>query len=262
LTIAVLAGHPDSPYALRVLRAINASGVRGVHVVAATWKRGPRDLTGLVRKHGLRLQWVGAKWVTRAMVRPLTGIAPWRMRMTTLAAEVAAQGGRFVVVDDVNDESCRDILRRWNVDLLVLAGAPIMREPVLAVPRIGTLNAHQGALPRFRGMNVIEWAVFERSAPSVTVHFVDAGIDTGDVVASEVIDVRPGDTLEAVRARAVERQVDLLARTVRSACSGTLPRIRQLATDGRQYYVMHQRIRAITDRRLSEIRARRPVRVH
>ena len=44
-------------------------------------------------------------------------------------------------------------------DLAVHAGAGILRAPLLALPRLGTLNAHMGVLPYYRGMNVAEWAV-------------------------------------------------------------------------------------------------------
>jgi Formyl transferase len=252
VTIAILTGHPDNRYAIDVLHAINARGISGIHVVAATWKRGPRGLTSLVRTHGARLPWVGAKWLTRRIVRPLNGVVPRRGSATGLAVEVERQGGRFVLVGDANGNDCRGALEGLGVDILVLAGAPIVRANVLAVPRIGTLNAHQGALPKYRGMNVIEWAIFEGSAPAVTVHFVDPGIDTGDIVASEKTEVWPGDTLEAVRARASEKQAQLLAWAVSTARSGPLPRIRQQAADGRQYYAMHPRLRTVAQQRLAE----------
>src|SRR5207244_6071935 len=119
---------------------------------------------------------------------------------------------------------CRQALHTLQVNLMILAGAPIVRAPILAIPRLGTLNAHQGALPRFRGMNVIEWAVLEGHPPTLSVHFVDAGVDTGEVVVTEPIPLRPGDTLDTLRRRASAQQVGLLARTVSAALEGPLPR--------------------------------------
>lgn len=256
MTIALLTGHPDSPYAAAVLRAINARGLQKVHVVAAAWKSEPRDLASLLRTHGARLPWVGIKWLSRSIARPLTRVVPRRGPTTGLAAQVEQQGGRFVLVRDANGQDCRQALATLSVDVLVLAGAPIVRANILAVPRIGTLNAHQGTLPKYRGMNVIEWAIFEGSAPSVTVHFVDPGIDTGDIVASEEIAVRPGDTLEMVRARAADKQAQLLAWAVSTLRSGPLPRVRQLAEDGRQYYAMHPRLRTVAQQRLARSAAK------
>jgi len=253
MTVVILTGHPENRYAGDVLRAINGRGVRKVHVVAGTWKSGPRNLPGLLRTHGPSLPWVVAKWLARGAVRPLASFFSRRCPATGLAADVERQGGRFVLVEDPNGTECGQILGQLGVDILVLAGAPIVRANILGIPRIGTLNAHQGALPKYRGMNVVEWAIFDGSVPSVSVHFVDPGIDTGDVVATEEIEVRPTDTIEGVRARAATTQAHLLAWAVGVACSRPLPRLPQRAAEGRQYYVMHPRLRRVTQRRLAGV---------
>lgn len=117
---------------------------------------------------------------------------------------------------------------------------------------MGTLNAHQGALPRFRGMNAIEWAVLEGSPPTVSVHFVDTGVDTGDIVATEPVPIAPGDTFDSLRIRASAQQIDLLARTARAALAGPLPRRSQRRAEGRQYFPMHPTLRAVAKQRLRE----------
>jgi methionyl-tRNA formyltransferase len=168
----------------------------------------------------------------------------------SLQEEVIAQGGQFVCVPDVNHDECRQRLLSLQVDLLVLTGTPIVRAPILAVPRIGVLNAHQGALPEFRGMNVIEWAVLEGHQPALSIHFVNAGVDAGDLIVSESVAVAPGDSLSSLRLRSGQRQVELLADTVLAALSGPLPRQSQRGEDGRQFYLMHPRVRRIAEQRL------------
>jgi methionyl-tRNA formyltransferase len=191
------------------------------------------------------------RWLINRLVRRVSRI--WKTRQAaheTLETKVQAQGGRYVRVPMINGAECRRALQALQVDLMVLAGAPIVRAPILEVPRIGTINAHQGALPRFRGMNVIEWTVFEGHAPAISVHFVDPGVDTGDVIVTEPIPLQSGDTLEAVRRRASAQQVDLLARTVSAALHSPLPRRSQRPQDGRQYFVMHPRLRAVAEQLL------------
>lgn len=251
MIVAILTGHPDNPYAADVLQAINAHGIRGIHVVAAAWNAGPRSFAGVIRAHGARLPWVGARWLAKCLIRPFGRIVR-RRDATGLAAEVERHGGHFVRVRDANGEECRNALTALDVDILVLAGAPIVRPNILAVPRVGTLNAHQGALPGYRGMNVIEWAILEGDTPAVTVHFVDSGVDTGDIIASEEIGIVAGDSLQSIRARAADKQAELLARAVFAARSRPLPRRAQRQTEGRQYYSMHPRLRAVAERRLAE----------
>jgi folate-dependent phosphoribosylglycinamide formyltransferase PurN len=249
---ALLAGHPDSPHARAILHALNARGLRNIDVVAAQPTAPQRSLGELWRAHGWALPVTGMWWLA-GRVRRGIGAGGARPSPESLATRTRMQGGRFVVVEDANGAECQRQLKFLAVELQVLAGAPIIRAPVLAIPRLGTLNGHLGALPRHRGMNTVEWAVFEGAQPAVTVHFVDPGVDTGDVVASEPVPVLAGDTLELLRARASAQQIDLLSRVVAAAAGGPLPRRPQRAEHGRQYFVMHPRLRAVAEVRLRDM---------
>jgi phosphoribosylglycinamide formyltransferase-1 len=72
------------------------------------------------------------------------------------------------------------------------------------------VNVHPAPLPEFPGAHPLE-DVLAAGAPSAaaTVHYVDAGVDTGEVIASEPVAVLPGDTVEGLRARvqAVEHRL-------------------------------------------------------
>ena len=259
MRIALLTGHVDSSHARSILRALNERGVSGIDVIASAAQEPRRSLTARVRAHGWGVLTVGLGWLLRGVGGMLPQVRPAGDSQGTLASLTTAQGGRFVAVGDANGEACQQHLRRLGVDLLILAGAPIVRAPVLSIPRVGTLNAHLGALPRYRGMNTVEWAILEGAEPAISVHFVDAGVDTGDIVATQPVPVRPGDTLAAVRARANECQLDLLSRTVAAACGTELPRLTQKPQDGRQYYTLHPRLRAVAEARLASLHgARRP----
>jgi methionyl-tRNA formyltransferase len=249
--VTLLTGHVDSPHACDILKALNDRGMRGVHVIAATGTSPRRSLAALWNAHGPALPQAAWQWVWRKGSRSLRGSIATRPATVPLSERTQAQGGRFIVVRDANGDECQRHLRELAVDLQVLAGAPIMRAPVLAIPRLGTLNAHMGILPRYRGMNTVEWAVLEGSMPGVTVHFVDAGVDTGDIIATQSVPLHPGDTLDVVRARANQCQIDLLSRTVAAACVGPLPRQPQRREDGRQYYTMHPRLRVVAEARLA-----------
>lgn len=253
MNITILCGYPNSPYAKDILRALNARGLHRINVVAcggATQK----SIKQVLANHGLRLPLVALQWGARRCVdqmRSLTNTQP--MQSDTLQAAVQAQGGQFVCVADVNGADCRHALEQQQVDLMILGGAPIVRAHILKVPRVGTLNAHQGALPRFRGMNVIEWAILEGAVPTISVHFVDPGVDTGDIVAMEAIPLRPGDRLSNVRTRSGQLQSELLARMADLATQGNLPRRSQRLGDGRQYYAMHPRLKAVAEQRLQAL---------
>src|SRR5262249_55675223 len=154
---------------------------------------------GLWRAYGWGLPWAMARRITQRLLQRCRQVRHGDQGdHPSLETAVHAQGGQYLCVQELNGKVCRETLQSWQVDLLILAGAPILRAPILAIPRLGTLNAHHGALPRFRGMNVIEWAVLEGFAPALSVHFVDPGVDTGDIIVTEPVSLYPGDSLETV----------------------------------------------------------------
>ncbi len=70
---------------------------------------------------------------------------------------------------------------------------------MLEMPTLGTLNAHPGLLPRYRGVDVVAWAVLNGDPVGVSVHLVDAGIDTGRICRTRELPIHRGDTLEEVK---------------------------------------------------------------
>jgi len=251
MRLAILCGHPDSAYARRILSALVAQGRTGTQVIAAEAAEPPRSFRALWQAHGTRLPGAVAGAALRRVGRCLAPPSPG----PSLRALCEAQGGTYLVVPEINGGVCADLLRALAPDLVLLGGAPILRAPILAVPRLGTLNAHQGPLPRYRGMNVLEWTVLDGRRPSLTVHFVDPGVDTGDIIMVEPVPILPGDSLDRLKERAARQQVDLLCRTVARAEAGPLPRHPQPREAGRQYFVLHPRLRALAEARLQQVPA-------
>lgn len=83
---------------------------------------------------------------------------------------------------------------RLSADILVVASFPLVLPPaMLARATIGALNVHTSLLPRHRGPNPIFWTYMDDDANSgVTVHWMDAGIDTGPIAAVRAIPVVRG----------------------------------------------------------------------
>jgi formyl transferase-like protein len=142
-------------------------------------------------------------------------------------------------------------LRRLAPDVLVLLGADIVPAAVLAVPRLGTINAHYGLLPAYRGMNVAEWSVFRGDPVGVTVHLVDAGVDTGAVLLQEQTAVAPGETFVTLRRKQQRVAARLLVRAAIQLRDGTARPLAQVPGEGRQYYRMHPALRRVADARLT-----------
>ena len=124
------------------------------------------------------------------------------------------------------DEALGDWLVARGARLVVLAGyMELLGEPFLARFPGAVINVHPSLLPAFPGLGAIEQALsYGVKVFGVTVHFVDAGVDSGPVIlqrAAELPDVRAvGEVLEALR----PLEHALLAQAVRLFASGALSR--------------------------------------
>ena len=104
------------------------------------------------------------------------------------------------------------ILREENVDLVVLAGFMRIVGPVFlaAYPR-RIINVHPSLLPQHRGANAAAQALAAGDqVTGCTVHYVDEGVDTGEIIAQREVPVQPGDTAESLQARIQKAEHELL----------------------------------------------------
>ena len=95
-----------------------------------------------------------------------------------------------------NKKACRLLIEELAPDLGVLGGTRIIRKRILRIPPEGMLNAHPGLLPEVRGSASPAWSVYHDIPIGATCHFIDPGIDTGDIVGKREIPIHKGDTYE------------------------------------------------------------------
>jgi methionyl-tRNA formyltransferase len=86
--------------------------------------------------------------------------------------------------------------------ILCFSYSMLIPQELLDLPRLGAVNIHGGLLPRFRGANVLNWALIEDARETgVTAHFMTAEFDAGDVVFQETLAVSESDTAATLKAR-------------------------------------------------------------
>ncbi len=91
--------------------------------------------------------------------------------------------------DNINEDHFVKILTELKPDLIVLGGAPIIKEKVLNIPSIAVLNSHPGILPDAKGMDVVAHSIIHDIPLGVTVFKVDSGIDSGPVLKTRYLEV-------------------------------------------------------------------------
>ena len=112
------------------------------------------------------------------------------------------------------------MLEAAGVDLVVLAGfMRVLKEPMLnAFPR-RIINLHPSLLPKFPGMEAWQQALAAgEKLTGCTVHYVDAGIDSGEIIAQRKVPVLPNDTPESLHARIQIAERDLYPEVIGRLC--------------------------------------------
>jgi phosphoribosylglycinamide formyltransferase-1 len=94
-------------------------------------------------------------------------------------------------------------LRGAGVELVVLAGfMRVLKEPMLSAFPRRIINIHPSLLPKFPGIEAWKQALSAGAAMTgCSVHYVDAGIDSGEIIAQLEVGILPGDTPESLHAR-------------------------------------------------------------
>lgn len=131
-------------------------------------------------------------------------------------------GVEIVRVPTLNGEEARAALRRLGADVAVSLDNALIEEATFALPTHGTINVHHGAVPDYRGGPPVFWELADgRETVGFTIHRIDAGIDTGPVLAEGEVPIERRatlrETLGATIPRLHEASLDALERVLDDA---------------------------------------------
>ena len=137
-------------------------------------------------------------------------------------ADVIAPGRFKTKLEPEAEARLVEMLREAGVDLVVLAGyMRMIKAPLLdAFPR-RIINIHPSLLPAFPGLESWRQAVAAGATESgCTVHYVDGGMDTGEIIAQRRVPVLPGDTAATLHARIQVEEHRLYPEVIARLASG------------------------------------------
>ncbi len=109
-------------------------------------------------------------------------------------------------LEPIVEEQLVEMLRNAGVQVVALAGfMRVLKEPMLAAFPRQIINIHPSLLPKFPGLEAWKQALAANEKwTGVTVHYVDAQIDHGDIILQREVPILPGDTAESLHARIQE----------------------------------------------------------
>lgn len=124
-------------------------------------------------------------------------------------------------------------LEKWMKNLqpdlvVVYSMSHLLKENVFNIPKFGTINIHYSHLPEYRGPAPLFWEYYDYVLnPGVTLHYIDKGEDTGDVIFQERIFISPGEKLEEVNQKLSFTGIKLLSKIMDTVEKENVPRIKQ-----------------------------------
>ena len=122
------------------------------------------------------------------------------------------------------EENFASQLQELKPDLMVVvAYGQILPQRLLDLPRYGCLNVHTSLLPKYRGAAPIQWAIADgESETGVTIMKMDAGLDTGPVLATRRTPILPADDAQTLHDRLAQLGAGLLTETIPDYVAGKI----------------------------------------
>jgi phosphoribosylglycinamide formyltransferase 1 len=127
-------------------------------------------------------------------------------------------------VPSINTAVVRRLLRKLDPDAVVVNGTRIISRTVIDCIERPFINTHVGITPRYRGVHGGYWALVHDDAENcgVTVHLVDAGVDTGGVLYQERICVERNDGFNTYPLHQLAAAIPLMKQALRDVLEGSL----------------------------------------
>lgn len=150
-------------------------------------------------------------------------------------AKLAARHGLAVITpDDPNTDETIERIRALRPDFLFSFYYRHMLKPaLLELPARGALNMHGSLLPRYRGRVPVNWAVINgETQTGVTLHYMTAKPDAGNIVAQKALPILADETAQEVFDKVTEAAAQVLDEAMPGLIAGTAPSVPQDLSQG------------------------------
>ena len=118
---------------------------------------------------------------------------------------------------NVNDKDFIKKIKKYNADLFVsMSFDQMIKKQVFDIPNKGTINCHVGKLPFYRGRHGISWMLInDEKEFGISVHYIDDGIDTGDLINQEVFKITDADSYKTILERSYKECPRILYKSIK-----------------------------------------------
>lgn len=135
-----------------------------------------------------------------------------------------------ILTENVNSSQFINQVNSMNVDLNVsMSFDQIIKNELIHLAPKGFINCHAGALPFYRGRNILNWALINgESSFGITVHYIDEGIDTGDIIYQHIESIGSQETYNDLLTKCYNLCPEVLSNAIDNIYNGKVKRVKQM----------------------------------
>lgn len=138
-------------------------------------------------------------------------------------------GIAFLKTENINSVVVAEKIREIKPDLIISAHLrKILKKEIFSLAAKGAINIHPSLLPKYRGLSPQHQAIMHGDSESgVTVHFIEADVDTGDIILQKKFTIGKGDYILQVQSKMLTIYKTIVAEAVELLASGSVEPVKQ-----------------------------------
>lgn len=150
----------------------------------------------------------------------------------------------YLKYENINSKKFIEKVSKYKCDLFVsMSFNQIFKSEIINLPKYKIINCHAGKLPFYRGRNILNWALInDEKEFGITVHYVDEGIDTGDIILQRSYKITDEDSYKTLLERAYTNCADILYDTIKIFKKGIPLSIKQKDINPVGFYCSQRKI--------------------
>lgn len=123
----------------------------------------------------------------------------------------------FLSHQNINSQEFISIIKKFDCNLFVsMSFNQIFKKEILEIPIFKTINCHAGKLPYYRGRNILNWVLInDEKEFGITAHYVDEGIDTGDIIIQKIFSISDMDDYNSLLQISYDKCAEVLVDSLR-----------------------------------------------
>jgi methionyl-tRNA formyltransferase len=162
------------------------------------------------------------KLMGRRSVQKMDSAVP--PRTYTIKQLATAYGLRVIERSDLNSKGFIGVISQYDPDLFISVASPIIfKEELIRMPKLDCINIHSAPLPHYRGMLPSFWQLLKgEEYAGITIHRIDAGIDTGDIILQDRVKINSQESLDSLIRKSKKRGAHMMISVANSYKQGNV----------------------------------------